>query len=153
MLYSRIKYGSIVFGLTNEENLNKVQILQNKLLKVLSNRKYRYSTSKLYNELDILKFKDIVNQEIITFVFNYIKGNLPDVFENYFDHRFDDTYIMSEEKRFRLPMPIHRTKFCESNVRITGTNLFNKIECHLNFNISTKCFKIKNKNILMPYSE
>ena len=35
MIYSRIKYGSIITGLTTNENINKIQTLQNKPLKVL----------------------------------------------------------------------------------------------------------------------
>ena len=62
MIYSRLKYGSIVTGLTSDENINKLQTLQNKLLKVLSHKNYRYSTNKLHNELSILKVKDMVHQ-------------------------------------------------------------------------------------------
>ena len=36
MIYSRLKYGSIVTGQTTITNINKIQTLQNKLLKVLS---------------------------------------------------------------------------------------------------------------------
>ena len=39
MIYSRIKYGSIVFGLTNDGNIAKIQVVQNGLLKVLSIKK------------------------------------------------------------------------------------------------------------------
>ena len=68
MIYSRLKYGSIVTGLTTQLNIDKIQILQNKLLKVLYMKKYRYSTNRLHNELSILKFEDMVKQEILSFV-------------------------------------------------------------------------------------
>ena len=35
MIYSRIKYGICAYGFAKKENMDKVQILQNKLLKVL----------------------------------------------------------------------------------------------------------------------
>ena len=35
MVYSRIKYGICAYGFAKKENMDKVQILQNKLLKVL----------------------------------------------------------------------------------------------------------------------
>ena len=40
MIYSRIKYGSIVTGQTTKENIEKIQTLQNKLLKVLYKKNY-----------------------------------------------------------------------------------------------------------------
>ena len=40
MIYSKIKYGILTYGLTTVTNLNKFQIIQNKLLKVITNQKY-----------------------------------------------------------------------------------------------------------------
>ena len=54
MIYSRLKYGSIITGQTTNENINKIQTLQNRLLKVLLYKNYYYSTNKLHNELFIL---------------------------------------------------------------------------------------------------
>ena len=48
MIYSRIKYGSIITGLTTNENINKIQTLQNILLKVFYYKNYLYSTNKLH---------------------------------------------------------------------------------------------------------
>ena len=71
-------------GQTTDENLGKIQTLQNKLLKVLYYKKYRYSTNKLHNELEILKFNDLIKQETLSFVYQYVHGKLPSVFGNYF---------------------------------------------------------------------
>merc|ERR1711872_663719 len=58
-MYSRINYGSIITGQTTDENLSKIQTLQSKLLKVLYFKTYRYSTNKLHNILEILKFNHL----------------------------------------------------------------------------------------------
>ena len=68
MIYSKIKYAIPVYGLTSLENINKIQVLQNKLLKVLTRKNYRYSTNQLHNDLDNLKVNGISKQEILTFV-------------------------------------------------------------------------------------
>ena len=86
MIYSRINYGSIITGQTTNENINKIQTLQNRLLKVLLYKSYYYSTNKLHNELSILKFTDLVNLETLSFVFKYLHGKLPGVFDNCFSH-------------------------------------------------------------------
>ena len=63
LIYSRIKYGLAVYGHAGTTMLNKIQFLQNQLLKVLSNKKNRFSTDKLHNEFDILKVQDMLNKK------------------------------------------------------------------------------------------
>ena len=126
MLYSRLKYGCITYGLTSLENMNKIQVIQNKLLKVLLKKPFRYSTSKLHNDLELLKFEDIVNQEITGFVFDFLKGNLPCVFEGYYEHRLTEEDFLEEVTRFRLKIPPYRTNIGENTVKVQGVKLFNK---------------------------
>merc|ERR1712148_96558 len=74
-----------------QNKIQKIQVLQNQLLKVLSNKKRRYSTEKLHREFDILMVQDIKNHEILTCVHNYFYNNLPPVFDDYFikfNHRY-----------------------------------------------------------------
>ncbi len=99
MIYSRLKYGSIVTGLTTQLNIDKIQILQNKLLKVLYMKKYRYSTNRLHSELSILEFEDMVKQEILSFIYQYIHKKLPNVFNNYFIHRQNLSEMIEEKEK------------------------------------------------------
>ena len=59
MIYSRIKYGIIVYGFATKTNLNKIQTLQNQLMKVLTSRDYRFYTNDLQTKHNILKVEDI----------------------------------------------------------------------------------------------
>ena len=61
-----------------------MQVLQNKLLKVLLAKSYIYSTNSLHNELNILKVKDIAKLDALTFIHNYFNNQLPSIFNNYF---------------------------------------------------------------------
>ena len=79
LIYSRIKYGISVYGQACDTKLKRIQTLQNQLLKVLSSKNYRFSTDSLHNEFDLLKIKDIVKQEVITFVHNFFSKSLPPV--------------------------------------------------------------------------
>merc|ERR1712105_496115 len=87
LVYSKITYALAVYGQTTEENILKIQTLQNKLLRVLAKKHYMYSTNKLHNELKILKVEDLVIQEILTFVSNFKNNKLPKIFQNYFKWR------------------------------------------------------------------
>ena len=81
LIYSRIKYGISVFGTACKNKLSKIQILQNKLLKVLLAKRYRYSTNSLHNELNILKVTDIARLNSLTFVHNFFQDKLPQMFK------------------------------------------------------------------------
>ena len=83
-IFSRIKYGIPTFGFTDENKLKCLQVLQNKLLKVLLAKNYKYSTNKLHNDLKLIKVKDIAKLEASTFIHNYFNNKLPPVFNNYF---------------------------------------------------------------------
>ena len=80
LIYSRIKYGISIYSQAGSSKLKRIQTLQNQLLKVLTSNSYRFSTNDLHNSLDLLKVKDIAEQEIITFVHNYFSNSLPPVF-------------------------------------------------------------------------
>ena len=84
MIYSKIKYGLIVYGMTSQENILKIQVLQSKLLNDLSNKPTMYSTNQLNNDFEILKITAIVEQELLSFVHNFRFNKLPDMFKDFY---------------------------------------------------------------------
>ena len=153
MVFSKIKYGSIIHGLTTKENIIKIQVIQNRLLKVLTCKPYRFSTNKLHNELSILKFEDLVKQELLTFTFNYIHGNLPAVFDNYFHHRWALDEALAGNKRLRFIIPTHTTKNGENTVKVQASKVFNDLAIGTSLNCKLKTFRKTIKSLLLSYTE
>ena len=154
MIYSRIKYGCITYGLCTSENLDSLQIMQNKLLKVLLKKPFRYPTNLLHKDLYLLQVKDIIAQEILAFVFNYFKGTLPSVFNNFFQHRFSIEDIESGMSRLKILVPKVDTDFGKNTVKFIGSTLFNRYAEQFDLNINTKSFKTKIKKLLFSqYSD
>ena len=151
MIYSRIKYGCITYGLCTTENLNRIQIIQNKLLKVLLNKPFRYSTILLHKDLFLLQVKDMIVQDILAFVFDYFKGNLPSVFNNFFQHRFQTEDIQSGVRRLRIIVPKVDTDFGKRTVKFAGSTLFNNYADQFDLNMNTKSFKTKIKKLLYSH--
>ena len=60
--------------------MSKLQVLQNKLIKVLTGKEMRYPTNVLHNDLHVLQVKDILTQEITSFVSKYLNNKLPPIF-------------------------------------------------------------------------
>ena len=151
MIYSRLKYGSIITGQTSKENLDNIQILQNKLLKVLAGKCYRYSTNKLHNELSILKFEDMIKQEILSFVYSYIHRKLPHVFSNYFNHRSECNEMITETRKRRFIIPINKSDVGKSTIKTVGAKLFNDEAPQLKLEKSINTYRKDIKKRLLKY--
>ena len=54
-IYSKIKYGIEVYGTANATQIKKVQVKQNRALKVLFNKDFLTPTDSLHKELEVLK--------------------------------------------------------------------------------------------------
>ena len=67
----------------------KLQILQNKCLKLLIKNDRCYSTNKLHIDLNILKVKHIYVMSVLKFVHGCVRGTPIDSFKNYYDFRGD----------------------------------------------------------------
>ena len=137
LIYSRIKYGINIYGQAGSTKMLKIQTLQNQLLKVLSEKKYRYPTEKLHKEFNLLLVKDIANQELLTFVHNYYSNSLPPVFENYFkpfDHHYN-----TRNGHQTIRIEDHDTEIAAASVKVTGAKLWNDL------NTSYKNITSKNK--------
>ena len=82
LVYSRIEYEININGQAGSTKMLKILTLQNQLLTVISEKKYRYPTEKLQNLFNLLLVKDIANQELLKFVHNNFYNSLPTVFDN-----------------------------------------------------------------------
>ena len=151
LIYSRIKYGLAVYGLAGSTKLNRIQFLQNQLLKVLSCKKFRYSTDKLHNEFDLLKVQDMVNQEILTFVHNYISNSLPSAFNNYYE-TLASIHGVNTRHGSDLSKTRHRTKMGALSIKIHGPELWNKLNINIKSIPNVKCFRFRYKKSIIPYT-
>ena len=151
MIYSKIKYGLAVYGLTSNENLSKLQVIQNSLLKVLLNKPMRYSTSRLHNELNILKVEDLRDQEILTFVYNCVNKNVPDIFSDYFVKKSDVQTIRTRNIDYRLNPPTSNSNMGENTVKVKGPILWNQNQNTVTGTSNIKSFRKTWKNTKLPY--
>ena len=83
-VYSNISYGIEVYGSCSDTSLDRLQVIQNKLSKLLLRLDPYTSTNFLYSELNILKVRDLYNTSLLLFVHANLKGNCPTAVKNYF---------------------------------------------------------------------
>ena len=143
LVFSKIKYGINVYGQAGITKMGRIQTLQNQLLKVLSEKTYRYPTEKLHKELNLLLIDDISKQEMLTFVHNYFSSVLPPVFENYFELFKHPHDTRQEPNTIRIKK--HVTVMAASSVQIKGAKLWNDLDMSLKNITNRKCFRNKYK--------
>ena len=139
-----------VYGHAGTTLLNKIQFLQNQLLKVLSNKKFRFSTDKLHDEFDILKVQDMLNLEILTFVFKYSMNSLPPAFDNYYE-TLASTHGLNTRHGGNLRKVRHVSNMGALSIKVHGPELWNKLENSIKSLPNVKCFKTMYKKSIIPY--
>ena len=77
-IFSKIKYGIEVYGNTSAKNISRVQVIQNKLLKLILSWDWQTSTNFVHSDLKILKYN------ILNFDNKCIMGRIPENFKTYY---------------------------------------------------------------------
>ena len=85
-VYPYLKYDIIAWGNSRKTLLHKVQVAQNKILRIINFKclKDCVKASTLYKDMKILQIKDIFEIEVAKFMHSFHHGNLPCIFDSYY---------------------------------------------------------------------
>ena len=131
--------------------MQKIQTLQNQLLKVLSGKKYRFSTDALHNEYNLLQVVDIAHQETVSFVHNYFSNSLPPVFDNYYETFATCHDINTRSGSSTIKPPQIKTEMGALSMKVYGATLWNPLTIDLKTIPNIKKFRRKVKQSSFPY--
>ena len=137
-IYSKIQYGIELYGSSSQSNMSKLQILQNKLLKLLLKMDRDTPTYVLHAQMKILKVTDVATCKVLTFVNDILCGNCPKSFENYFQIKVTR---YSTRQTAQLQVPRCRIPLADRAVRVKGASLWNKMHKNVKEFRYKKCLK------------
>ena len=126
-IYSRIKYGIQIYGTCASSLLNKLQIIQNKLMKLLLKLDRLTSTNDVHSRLDILKVKHIHELHVIDFVNNCELKRNPSYFDEYF--KGPNSHYNLRDRGIHIPG--FNKVFSELSVKVIGARLWNDLPDHI----------------------
>ena len=140
-IYPYLIYCNHVWGNTYKSSLLKLQILQNKAVRVVTGPKPRTNTALLYRNHGFLLVHGIKSCLIGKFMFNVYNRNVPHICEGFFtqNHEIHDynTIIASN-----LHVPSCSTNLSQTGIRYHGAMVWNKIlKAGLNPDCSEASFK------------
>ena len=128
LVLSKISYAFEVYGLTSQKYIKDLQVLQNRILRILHFKDNRYSTNAIHKESNILKLTDLYEFKIIKFMHNvhYNNAKLPSVFREYYKtNENNHKYITRQSKDYKL-FRVNKT-WGDKMIRNKGARLWNEL--------------------------
>ena len=101
-----------------QKNISKVQVIQNKLLKLILSWDWQTSTNFVHSDLKILKYN------ILNFVNKCVMGRIPDYFKTYYKTKVVPYAIRSKGS---LDVITCRKGYGSKAVKVNGALLWNNI--------------------------
>ena len=72
-----LNYGILLWGGTHKSYTHKLQVLQNKAIRIMNNSKYNESASPIYRKLNIMTFDNMYKLESGKFMYMNSKNEIP----------------------------------------------------------------------------
>jgi len=85
LVRSHLDYGNISWGLKNTKNIARIIKLQKKAVRAVGKRGFFSHSTPIFGHLEILKFDDLVKQNVYNFMYKFTNCMHPDSFKNMFE--------------------------------------------------------------------
>ena len=127
---------------TYKSYYDKITVLQNKAVKIISGGKWNDRATPFYAKLNILKFDDLIHFEKACFLFKHKSHKLPCVFNNCFN-----STSKTHEKHSRGSscvnyfLPFHRNNQLQRSIKYQGPKTWNSSESSVKKCKFLKAFK------------
>ena len=145
-IYSKIQYGIEVYGRASKTNLQKVQVQQNRALKILYNKDFLTPTSELHRDIGILKVSDIYKLGISKFVYKHKNSLLPSkIFDNLYQQN-DTIHRYNTRQAGNIHVSNPYNKLGETTIKHQGTTLWNLLPQDIKTAQTIKSFSKKVKS-------
>ena len=139
-VHPHILYGIELYGSTTKCNINRIQVLQNKMLKILTKTDFRASSTDLRKKMKILSVEQLHNMSLALFVYKQQNNILP--------HIFEDKFVLNKNARTRstrqdgnIMIKAYKTNFGYNTVQCLGAKLWNSLTVEMRHSNSFNIFK------------
>lgn len=150
IIYPHLTYCIEVWGNSAKVYLNSLFVMQKKIIRIIKSAGYTAHTDPIFSELKLLRLSDIYTLYIMTFVFKFIKGMLPKVFDNFFQRNCDVSTRVTRNSH-KLHLPKFRTVLYKNTIKYHGVSEWNNLinimddKCSVHaFKKRVKCHLLKN---------
>ena len=148
-VYPHIHYGIEIYGNTYHCHLNKLEKLNNKILRISQKKSLSAHIVDLYKSFDTLPVSLLHDYHILLFLHKYIynRNALPDIFATYFTPN-TSVHHYGTRKNTDLHLTTVRTEFGKRALTFKGSMLWNSLPDNIKMIRSTSHFKMALRNYL-----
>ena len=106
---SYLNYGLICWGQSDSTYFNKIEVMQNKVIRIISGSDSDANCNPLYKNLKIIKVKDLLHLKYASLMWDFDHNEIPNNFKDYFVYankthsystRFAASGKLCENKKF-----------------------------------------------------
>ena len=146
-----INYGVLAWGKSLKTQLDKLFLVQKRVIRTICNADYRAHTNPLFYHHRILKAEDIYYMQLGSLMYDLNSGVLPLALAKIFKKNNQiHNYATRRASAFHLPHA--RTKFTLNTLVCTGPRFWNSLDSSISHSVSMSVFKRKLKlNLLRNY--
>ena len=84
LFQSHLSYGLLAWGTASKTSIEKLFIMQKKIIRIISGDSYTAHTGPIFKKLEVLNLWDLYDHSFAKFMFDFHHDDLPDVFSGYF---------------------------------------------------------------------
>lgn len=147
LFFSHLSYGCLVWQYAHDSLIERICVLQRKVIRIISFSLPRDRTSPIFFLLKILKVRDVFDSFLLQLFFKLMNDELPCSLKKFFQSFVTDSIVF---KKLRLPA-IKSTKYGIKSLKFSGVKTWNKyfeqLRLSLSFSSTLAHIKISHSNI------
>ena len=116
---SRLRYGALAWGTASENNISRLQVLQNRTVRFISFASYTARAAHVYDELEILPLENICYLQRAVFMHSFHYGTLPHTL-SFYCHRPEHNRVTRYNANLNYSLPYTTTDRGQSSIRFSG---------------------------------
>ncbi|ESO07907.1 hypothetical protein HELRODRAFT_169610 [Helobdella robusta] len=151
LIFPHLIYCNVIWGNSPDIHLKQLTKCQNRFIRIFKNLHPHCHTSEYYLEMKILNIKNLFIYHVATFIFRFLRQQLPAFFRNFFTF---GTSIQARTTR-HTPLfyaPPARIKVLCMSLKHTGPGIWETIPQEIKDCNTLHLFKNKLKNFLITKS-
>ena len=152
LIFPHLTYCIEVWGMAAVIYFDSLFKIQKKIVRIIKSVPSRTHCRPLFQELKILPLNSIYKYSILVFMFKFVKGMLPTIFNKLFK-RNSDIVTRVTRQRFNLYIPKFRSSLYKNSIVMKGVSMWNDINNKMDHFCSIHSFKNKLKNLLITNLE
>jgi len=149
-VYPVLLYGIEIYANTTKNHINRLMILNNKILRITQNKPLRYDVTELYKNFNTLPLPELHKFQLLCLVhkYYYCKDQLPSTFSSYFqiNHDIHHHHTRSSD---HIHLSAVKTSLGAKSIKFKASQMWNNLPTQLRKIANHHTFKKTLKHYLI----